>query len=59
MNNEAVLAAIEQAKQALDQIEAECAKKPEEMPEEPGEASEGEGGPPMPMPMRKSMPMDE
>ena len=54
-NQEAVLAAIEQAKAALDQIEAEMAKQ---QPEEPPEAEEpeGEDKPPMPMMPGKRMP---
>ncbi len=48
---EAMMAAIEQAKAALDQIEAEMAKEHgEEMPEEtPPSMPPEEGAPPMPM----------
>jgi len=54
MDNEAILAAIEQARAALDQIEANAAA--EGMPAE--EALEGEA-PPMPMMPPGKMPMQE
>lgn len=51
-NPEAILAAIQQAQDALDQIEAAMGEPPPEEPLEPEE-----GAPPMPMKGKMPMPM--
>lgn len=56
MNMEAILAAIDQAKAALDQIEAACANEEPKEPES-DETAAPEGAPP-PMPMGKNPMME-